>query len=150
MMHTCTHNIDGKCSLDLHPRPSLSVCMNCSSRNMVTLMVRSMPVHEPQQEPRAAPVEPVAAASSSEWPAWAKWVGTLRADGEQGVGSTFEACLGRAGLAFKAAWAVSFGSIGIPCGCSGRKERWDRLYPYADSGGVDNAISTGQPRPSRL
>lgn len=69
------------------------------------------------------PLDPI---PFDQWPTWAKDLAQSRAPGEIGVGSTVKTQLGLLGDAFTRALK----SLGIPCGCKRRRERWDQLYPY--------------------
>ena len=61
------------------------------------------------------------------WPHWAKLVKRLRHDGERGVGDTVQRIAAKFGGEKFKLWA---GSMGIPCGCTERQAKWNRLYPY--------------------
>lgn len=63
----------------------------------------------------------------SEWPAWAKLIAKRRYFCEIGVGRTFERLIdARGGKWFK---KISK-SLGIPCGCSARRNEWNVKYSY--------------------
>jgi hypothetical protein len=62
------------------------------------------------------------------WPLWAKGVALARGGQDKGVGDTVERAVGPVGgEAFKQWYLNTFGK---PCGCDGRKESWNTLYPY--------------------
>lgn len=61
------------------------------------------------------------------WPKWAKYIARLRKDEEAGVGSTLERMFKKiGGDQFK----LLCSSIGIPCGCVGRRDELNEKYSY--------------------
>lgn len=62
------------------------------------------------------------------WPTWTKAIEALRSDGDIGIGDTIERLAGAAGRTFK----MTFKTItGRPCGCAGRRDAFNSMYPYA-------------------
>jgi hypothetical protein len=62
-------------------------------------------------------------------PAWVSAVAAWRRSGDVGVGDTFHrlaAAVGADQVARLIAW------FGIDCGCSGRQQQWNEMYPYDD------------------
>lgn len=69
----------------------------------------------------------IAALPRDRWPLWAREIVKHAADGETGVGDTAKRLIAASHfdtLATIASW------LGIPCGCSARHARWNKLYPY--------------------
>lgn len=61
------------------------------------------------------------------WPLWAKAINRLKNDADKGIGDTVQ----RVAAWFGADLFKSFAEkLGIPCGCSGRQDTWNRMYPY--------------------
>lgn len=62
-----------------------------------------------------------------QWPRWAKLMAQRRIDSDVGVGDTVKRYADRVeGERFERVAEA----IGIPCGCTARRHRWNRLYPY--------------------
>lgn len=64
-------------------------------------------------------------------PRWAKAIAAWGKPGDRGVGDTFHRmveAIGADNLERLIKW------FGIDCGCSGRREQWNALYPYDDFG----------------
>lgn len=70
---------------------------------------------------------PLKSVPHDEWPVWAKAVGLQCNESDAGVGDTIERLAGAAGRTFKAMFKKL---TGRPCGCAGRKLKFNRLYPY--------------------
>ena len=76
----------------------------------------------------ASPELPVPAQRMEQWPLWARTVAALKQEGESGVGDTIERLIGRHNsIEFKVWYKKTFGR---DCGCSGRKEQYNRKYGY--------------------
>lgn len=76
---------------------------------------------------RIDPEPPPSPIPYPDWPAWAKLVGTIRSNGDIGIGDTFKRWTGPLGAAYQAAWKLA----GMPCGCGARREEWNAMYPYS-------------------
>ena len=62
------------------------------------------------------------------WPRWAVAIALLKAEGERGIGDTVQRIIGDdASEAFKQWYLKTFGH---ECGCAGRQNDWNALYPY--------------------
>ena len=86
---------------------------------------RGLPERQkPQQAVNPGPVP------HDKWPKWALAIELLKVYGDVGVGDTIERLAGTPGLAFKAAFKAV---TGRDCGCDGRKESMNDLYPYLTS-----------------
>ena len=64
----------------------------------------------------------------AKWPKWALAVSKLKKECEMGVGDTVERIIGPTASAMYQNWYKSL--FKKPCGCGGRKTRWNKLYPY--------------------
>lgn len=65
--------------------------------------------------------------SFDKWPSWAKWFSERYKHGDTGVGDVAERLFGTfGGEVFKLAFK---NLTGKDCGCSGRKDNWNKLYP---------------------
>lgn len=61
------------------------------------------------------------------WPQWCHLVKRFRKPADAGVGDTVKRIADKlGGELFKSASK----SLGMPCGCVERQERWNKLYPY--------------------
>lgn len=69
----------------------------------------------------------VAPVPKADWPMWAKSVALLKTQEDTGVGDTIERQLAKVGGEQFKAFAEK---IGIPCGCSDRRDNFNLLYPY--------------------
>ncbi len=66
-------------------------------------------------------------ATVDEWPFWAKALKQLSTPQDKGIGDVVARIIGaETSEKFKAWHLVTFGR---PCGCDGRQERWNRMYP---------------------
>lgn len=62
------------------------------------------------------------------WPLWAKSIGNFRRQGETGIGDTVARIIGPENSEkFKTWYEMEFGK---PCGCKGRQQRLNDMYPY--------------------
>lgn len=62
------------------------------------------------------------------WPLWARTMSSLRTPEDKGVGDTVERIIGKDNAeGFKAFYQRTFQR---QCGCDGRKQEWNQLYPY--------------------
>ena len=65
-----------------------------------------------------------------EWPVWAKTVALLKTDADAGIGDTIERTIGHhRSIAFKLWFRGIFGKS---CGCSARKAKWNKSFPYSE------------------
>jgi len=62
------------------------------------------------------------------WPEWAKAIASFKSDTDKGVGDTVERTIGHKRSAKFKAWFVE--KFGKSCGCSERKEKWNKEYAY--------------------
>lgn len=62
-------------------------------------------------------------------PAWAKAVAAWKAPSDAGVGDTFHRLATKVGANHVSRLVAWFG---IDCGCEGRRELWNVMYPYAN------------------
>ena len=63
----------------------------------------------------------------SQWPTWARAMRQLSTPDDKGVGDVIARIIGdEKSEAFKSWYLKVFGK---PCGCSGRQEQWNKLYP---------------------
>lgn len=71
----------------------------------------------------------MAAIPKEDWPKWAKLIARYRKPGHEGVGDTFEYIADKVGGRQIKAWSKR---LRIPCGCGGRKRKFNTQYPYTD------------------
>lgn len=61
------------------------------------------------------------------WPLWAKAMRHVRAPGDKGIGDIIARLIGDENSEAFNGWYLR--TFGKPCGCKGRKDRWNRMYP---------------------
>jgi hypothetical protein len=65
--------------------------------------------------------------TSPAWPIWAKALKQFSTPDDKGIGDVVARMIGdENSMKFKA-WHIS--TFGRPCGCTGRRERWNKQYP---------------------
>jgi hypothetical protein len=63
----------------------------------------------------------------TEWPIWAKALKQFSASDDKGIGDVVARMIGdENSMKFKAWYLATFGRS---CGCTGRRERWNKQYP---------------------
>jgi hypothetical protein len=70
-------------------------------------------------------------AAKREWPIWAKALKQFAAPNDKGIGDIAARMIGDENSAKFKAWHLA--TFGRPCGCNGRQERWNRMYPLTKS-----------------
>ena len=73
------------------------------------------------------PASAITTLPRDQWPFWAIQIANHAADGETGVGDTAKRLIEASHLD---TLAVIANWLGVPCGCSARHARWNKLYPY--------------------
>lgn len=77
--------------------------------------------------PAPMPSVPKQPIPRNKWPLHIKVIAVFRSSSDTGIGDTIERCAGTAGRSFKD-WYKE--KTGKPCGCDGRKDAFNFLYPY--------------------
>jgi hypothetical protein len=63
----------------------------------------------------------------NEWPLWAEALAKFSKPEDRGIGDVIARMIGDEKSArFKAWYLATFGRV---CGCNGRQEKWNRMYP---------------------
>ncbi len=65
------------------------------------------------------------------WPLWAIALAVIAKPEDKGIGDVVARMIGDENSAAFKAWHQA--TFGRPCGCNGRQERWNRMYPLTKS-----------------
>lgn len=66
------------------------------------------------------------------WPVWAKALKLVAKPEDKGIGDVVARLIGNENSEAFEAWYLR--TLGKPCGCKGRHEQWNRMYPLLGSG----------------
>lgn len=71
--------------------------------------------------------KPKATHTMGRWPLWAKALKVLAKPEDKGVGDVVARIIGDENSEAFRIWYLK--TFGKPCGCNGRQDRWNRIYP---------------------
>lgn len=121
---------------ELRQRPCSGACVcTVNGQDIGHNAVHGCPAGKVGRFGTTPPPKPIEPLPRQDWPKWATWIAGFYAQDDIGVGDTVHRKLGKAGEWTKAILKAA----GVPCGCSERRERWNKMYPY--SGSTTNAVT---------
>lgn len=71
--------------------------------------------------------KPTAVPSMERWPLWAKALKIVAKRQDKGIGDVVARIIGEENSEAFKAWHLK--TFGKACGCKGRQDRWNRMYP---------------------